>query len=166
MKFKRPSLFSVLIFLCAILVVAIIIFIIVNSTSQKINENESEMSRIDSIEGDQNIVLDSDGNKVNSSKETLSQKNVDGFIFDSFEISFKSGVSTITFEIYNPENDDKNLGEYELKVLDEYDNVVGRVVDNAGIIEGLQRKEISLQLKGDISNLANIQINKIVYEEI
>lgn len=166
MKFKRPSLFSVLICLGVVLVVLIIIFVIMSSTSKKINGDESEMSKIDSIEGDQNVVLDSDGNKVNSSKETLSQKNVDGFIFDSFEICFKSGVSTITFEIYNPENEDKNLGEYELKVLDEYDNIVGRVVDNAGIIEGLQRKEVSLQLKGDISNLENIQINKIVYEEI
>lgn len=166
MKFKRPSLFSVLICLGVVLVVLIIIFVIMSSTSKKINGDESEMSRIDSIEGDQNVVLDSDGNKVNSSKETLSQKTVDGFIFDSFEISFKSGVSTITFEIYNPESEDKNLGEYELKVLDEYDNIVGRVVDNAGIIEGLQRKEVSLQLKGDISNLENIQINKIVYEEI
>ena len=166
MKCKRPSLFSVLVCLGVVLVGLVIIFVVMSSTSKKLNEDESEMSRIDSIEGDQNVVLDSDGNKVNSSKDTLSQKTVDGFIFDSFEISFKSGVSTITFEIYNPENEDKNLGEYELKVLDEYDNIVGRVVDNAGIIEGLQRKEVSLQLKGDISNLENIQINKIVYEEI
>lgn len=166
MNFKRPSLFSVLIVSgVAFLILALILGIVKYSSSSKEN-NEQTMNKIDSISGEENIVLDSEGNRINSATNVLSQKEVDSFIFDSFDIITKSGITTLTFEIYNPDENDKRLGEYELKILDELGNTVGRIVDNADVLEGLQRKEVSLELKGDISNLSDIQISKIVYEEI
>lgn len=166
MEFKRPSMFSIIITIGIVLSVISVVLIIVTTVSKDSGSKSIDIEKINSISGDENVVIDSDGSRINSSNSILSQKNVDGFIFDSFDVSTNNGISTLTFEIYNPEDKDRELGEYELKVLDEYSNVIGRITDNAETIEGLSRKTISLQIKGDIANLTDIQINKIVYEKI
>lgn len=167
MNLKRPSMFTMFITIGIILVVTVIIIVIINLSGNKSGNYVSDnMEKIDSIEGENNILVDSDGNKSNISNKLLSKRDVDGFIFDSFDISTNKGVSTISFEIYNSKDEERNLGEYELKVLDEYQNVIGRIVDNAGVMQALSRIEVSLSLKGDIANLSDIQVTKVIYEEI
>lgn len=166
MELKRPSMFTIFITLGIVFIVLAIVAIVITTVSNDSGSESIDMEKIASISGEENVVIDSDGNRINSSKGILSQKNVDGFIFDSFDVSTNEGISTLTFEIYNPEEEDRELGEYELKVLDAYSNVIGRITDNAETIEGLSRKPVSLQLKGDISNLTDLQISKIVYKKI
>lgn len=166
MNLKRPSMFSMFVILGIVAVVIIIVILALNISRVNIISSEDDIEKIDSIEGNRNIAIDTDGEKSNISNEMLNKREVDGFIFDTFDITTKGGVSTISFEIYNPSNDDRELGEYELKVIDEYNNVIGRVVDNVGTLTGLSRREVSLNLKGDIANLTDIQISKIVHKEI
>ena len=166
MELKRPSMFTILITLGVVLVLFAIVMIIVTTVSKDSGSTSLSMDKIASISGEENVVIDSDGNRINSSKGILSQKSVDGFIFDSLDVSTNDGISTLTFEIYNPNSEDKKLGEYELKILDQYSNIIGRITDNAETIEGLSRKQVSLQIKGDIANLTDIQISKIVYKQI
>ncbi len=166
-EFKRPSMFTIYIIIAIILVTISIVSIFINvSVSKKRNKDTVDLDNIDSIAGEENVLTDGTGNKINSSNKTVFRKEVDGFVFDSFNISSSEGVSTVTFEIYNPSSEEKTLGEYELKVMDENSDVIGRITDNAGTMEPLARREVSLQIKGDISNLTDIQVNKIVYKPI
>lgn len=166
MELKRPSMFTIYIGIGIIILVIIIVSIFVGVSKKTVENVDSDMNNIDSIAGEENVLIDEEGNKINTSNNTLSKKEVDGFIFDSFDISTSNGISTITFEIYNPSNEDKKLGEYQLEILDNTNSVIGRITDNVDIVESLSRKEVSLQLKGDIANLNDIRISKIVYKQI
>lgn len=167
MEKRRPSIISLYVGIAIIAVIIVLVVIIsINSLKGRNEQTTSKLEKIDSIAGEENIIVDEEGNKSNSSSTLLASREVDGFVFDSFEIKTVSGVSTIYFEIYNPDEEDKKLGEYELKVLDSAGNSIGRVTDNAGIIEGKSRKEVALDLKGDIANLTDIKIKKIVYEKM
>lgn len=167
MEKRRPSIFSLYFLIGIIVVVVILITVIVtNSIKNEKKEDISKLDKIDSISGEENIVVDEEGNKSNSSSILLSAREVDGFVFDNFEIVTTSGVSTISFEIYNPSEEDKELGEYELKILDASNNSIGRLTDSTGIIEGKSRREVSLDIKGDIANLTDIKIKKIIYENM
>ena len=166
LDFKRPSTITILLGVGIVALIVVIVILCINIFSSKNVSKEVEMNKIESIAGDENVLLDEEGNKINSSNSTLGAKEVDGFIFDSFEISTNSGITTVSFEIYNPDDEDRFLGEYELKVLGEDGSIVGRITDNAGTIEGLVRKDVTLQLKGDISNLSEVRVNKIVYQQM
>ena len=166
-EFKRPSMFTIYIIVAIILVTISIVSIFINvSVNKKREKATTDLENVDSIAGEENVVTDGSGNKINSSNKTVFKKDVDGFVFDSFDIKSADAISTVTFEIYNPSNEEKTLGEYELKVLNENSDIIGRITDNAGTFEPLARREVSLQIKGDISNLTDIQINKIVYKPI
>ncbi len=164
---KRPSVFTMYIIIGVIIIlIAVITILFIGHGGEKRTEELSGIDKVKSISGEENVEVDADGNKINSSSQILSRREVDGFIFDSFNVSTNSGISTITFEIYNPDSEDKELGEYEIKIVDSNGNMIGRLTDNAGVIEGLSRKEVSLQVKGDIANLTDLQIRKIVYENM
>ena len=166
-EFKRPSMFTIYIIIAIILVVISIVSIFINvSVNNERKAKGIDLENVDSIAGEENVLTDGTGVKVNSSNKTVLRKEVDGFVFDSFDISSAEGISTVTFEIYNPASEEKTLGEYELKVLNENSDIIGRITDNAGTFDPLTRREVSLQIKGDISNLTDIQINKIVYKPI
>lgn len=166
MEKRRPSIITVYIGIVIVVLIIAIILIVSGLKKGKKSDETSKMDRIKSIAGEENIVVDSEGNKLNSSSNMLSSREVDGFVFDNFDISTSSGISTISFEIYNPNEEDMKLGEYELKVLDGAGNTIGRITDNAGTIDGLSRKEVSLNIKGDIANLTDIEIKKIIYENM
>ncbi len=166
MKLKRPSIFSIVIIAAIVVTIIALVIMIVSTITSGKGIIDEDIDKVDSISGNKNISVDEDGNKINISNDMLRKRESDGFVFDSFDITTKNGVSTIGFEIYNPSEEDRELGKYELKIIDEYGNVIGRVVDDAGVVSGLSRREVSLNVKGDIANLADIQISKIISKEV
>ena len=164
---KRPSLISMIIIaVMAIAVVGIVILIVQaaiggNNTIVQAQGNNSSIS-ISSIEGDTNCTIERDGRRVNNSSELHKDKNVDNFVFESFEVSSINNITTITFEIYNTSDKEEKLGKYELKVLDDTYSIVGTINDEIDSINANSRKKVSIKVNGDIANLFDIQVNKTV----
>ena len=164
---KRPSLISMIIIaVMAIAVVGIVILIVKaaiggNNTIVRAQGNNSSIS-ISSIEGDTNCTIERDGRRVNNSSELHKDKNVDNFVFESFEVSSINNITTITFEIYNTSDKEEKLGKYELKVLDDTYSIVGTINDEIDSINANSRKKVSIKVNGDIANLFDIQVNKTV----
>ena len=164
---KRPSLISMIIIaVMAIAVVGIVILIVQaaiggNNTIVQAQGNNSSIS-ISSIEGDTNCTIERDGRRINNSSELNKDKNVDNFVFESFEVSSINNITTITFEIYNTSDKEEKLGKYELKVLDDTYSIVGTINDEIDSINANSRKKVSIKVNGDIANLFDIQVNKTV----
>ncbi len=171
MEKKRPSLISIIaILVIAILIVLIIVFTIkalTNGNQQNQSKNTITKDKVlNSIEGEQNCVVENDGRKINSSVELQTNKRVDDFIIESFEVSSLNNFTTITFDIYNTKNEDLEFGKYVLKIFDDSMNIVDTINDEVGIIEGLTRKTVSLKLEGDVANLFDIQVEKVISVKI
>ena len=124
MKLKRPSIFSIVIIAAILVIIIALVIMIVSTITSGKGTIDEDIDKVDSISGNKNISVDEDGNKINISNDMLRKRESDGFVFDSFDITTKNGVSTIGFEIYNPSEEDRELGKYELKIIDEYGNVI------------------------------------------
>jgi hypothetical protein len=102
-----------------------------------------------------NYVATTDGNKVNMSKDVVTNKKVENILLERSQIVFKDGTSKLTSKVTNDGIAKDNL-RFKVKFIANDGSDIAESVGFVGSIKGNETKYIDSYITLDVSNARNI----------
>jgi len=150
-----------IIFIVIIAVVVILMIKMGNKTQEDTTpeENQIVMHVVD-IEGEENVKIDENEVKVNTSEQVKEEQNINGIVISNASIKYENGVSTIKADITNNTGKDiKELGIIKIKVKDSTGRVAREVSTYVMDIAKGETKAINANITSEIVNAQDLEFS-------
>lgn len=139
-----------------------------NDIENNIRENIDVTENVDTKEpphpidvpGDQNVRINSDGVKENTSSQLLEEQNINGIIINNIKLTYVNGESTIIADLKNDTGKDiQELGLVYIKVKDETGTVVREMSVYVMSVKSGETIKINAGITSEIVNASQLEFS-------
>lgn len=155
-----------------ICIICIVFAVIKNKNNNNENNNggtiangdtvdESTSSYVVDLEGEENVKVNENGVKENTSESIKAEQDLDGIKISNADITYENGVSTIKADIKNDTGKDiEEVGVINIKIKDSEGTVVREMSTYIMGLDVGETKEIDASVTSEIVNATEIEFSR------
>lgn len=158
MENKKTKLVIIIVTILLIACIGVICYFQLKNGKNRTNENP--LSTVD-IKGTENVKVNSDGVKENTSSELKKEQNLDEIKIKDTRIRYENGISILEAEITNDtEEDIEEVGVIKINIKDAEGNIVRVISTHVMELQKGETKTISASVISDMVNATSVEYTK------
>lgn len=170
MKAKKSSVTPAQVVIGVVVLICIIfvsVFISKNKSNEATiidedkNQTQPENYYVVDIEGNENVKVNSDGVRENTSSKVKQEQDVDGIKISNASITCVNGISTIQADITNKTGKDiEEVGVINIKIKDNNGTAVREISTYIMDLANEETKQINASVTSDIVNATEVEFSR------